>query len=273
MSEGIVEIREMMISMVSDVASGVVAFAPKLIGALLVLLVGWAIARLVQFGFERSVRGGLDSLLERTGIAQTLERTAMTTTPTAILGRVLFWLIMILFIMGASEIIGLSAVTNAIKQILGYLPSVISASIILAAGIFLARFVANVITSGAMAANISYARGLGAVARISIVVLVGVVTVQQLGVDTEILVTVITVSVAAMAFGMALAFALGSRNVVGAILAGHYVRQSLPEGAVVEVAGERGVVEEIGPINTLIRDGERACRIPNGRMIEEIVKE
>jgi hypothetical protein len=267
------DIREMIVSMVSDVASGIVAFAPKLAGALLVLFVGWLIARLVQFIFERSVRVALDALLERTGIAQTLERTNMTTTPSAILGRVLFWLIMIMFIMGASEIVGLTAVTNAIRQILSYIPTLISAAIVLAAGIFLARFAGNVVTSGGIAAGLSYARGLGAVARVSIFVLVGVVTVQQLGIDTQILVTVITVMVAALAFGMGLAFALGARNVVGGILAGHYVRQTLAEGTEVEVAGQRGVVEEIGPINTLIREGERACRIPNSRMIEEIVKE
>jgi hypothetical protein len=76
-----------------------------------------------------------------------------------------------------------------------------------------------------------------------------------------------------LAFGMGLAFALGARNVVGAVLAGHYVRQSLAEGTTVEVAGQRGVVEEVGPVTTVIRDGEHAWRFPNTRLIEEVVKE
>jgi hypothetical protein len=195
----------------------------------------------------------------------------MTMTPSAIVGRVLFWLIMILVIMATSEIIGLTAVADAIGRILGYIPSVISAALVLAAGVFLARFVGNVVTSGATAANLSYAKGLGAVANTSIVVMVGVVTLEQLGVDTRILTTVITVTVAAITAAMGLAFALGARDVVRSILAGHYLRQSLPEGVEVEAAGERGVVEQIGPVNTLFRDGERTWSVPNSRLLEEVV--
>jgi hypothetical protein len=272
MSEQFTQIREMILSMVSDVASGVIAFTPKFIGALAVLLVGWLLARILRTLVERSIRVSLDSLLERTGIAQALERSAITTTPSAILGQLLFWLIMIMFIMGASEILGLSAVADAITRIFGYIPSVISAALVLAAGIFLARFVGNLVTSAATAADVSYAQGLGGVARGAIVVMVGVVTLEQLGVDAQVLITVITVTVAAFMLGMALAFAFGAREVIRAILAGHYLRQSLPEGASMEVAGERGVVDQIGPIYTVFRDGERTWSVPNSRLMEEVIK-
>jgi small-conductance mechanosensitive channel len=272
MSEQFAQVRELMISMATDTLSAIISFTPKLLGAVFVLLVGWIVARAVQVVAERSIQAGLDTLLERTGISQALERTAMTTTPSAIVGRVLYWLIMIVFVMGASEIVGLTAVSVAIKQIFSYIPSVISAALVLAAGVFLARFVGNLVTSGGAAASLSYARGLGAVARTSIVVMVGVVALEQLGVDTQIVITVITVSVAAITAGMGLAFALGAREVVRGILAGHYLRQSLPTGEPVEVAGERGVVEQIGPVNTLFRDGERSWSVPNSRLLDEVIR-
>ncbi|MGI9590045.1 MAG: hypothetical protein ACR2P8_01655, partial [Myxococcota bacterium] len=120
--------------------------------------------------------------------------------------------------------------------------------------------------------GITYAKGLGAVAQTSIVVMVAVVTLEQLGVDTQILITVITVTVAALVAGMSLAFALGARDVVRGILAGHYLRQSLPEGSPVEVAGERGVVEQVGPVSTVFRDGERSWSVPNTRLLDEVVR-
>ncbi len=101
--------------------------------------------------------------------------------------------------------------------------------------------------------------------------MVVVVTLEQLGVDTQILITVITVTVAAITAGMGLAFALGSRDIVTAILAGHYLRQSLPEGEVVEVDGRRGVVEEIGPISTTFREGANKWSIPNRRLMDEVI--
>ena len=272
MAEQFGEIQAMITKMATDTVASIIAFTPKLIGALFLLLVGWVIAKVLQIVLERSIRAGLDTLLERTGASAALERSAISTTPSAILGRLVFWLVMIVFIMGASEIIGLEAVSVAIQRVLGYLPSVISAAMVLAAGIFLSRFVGNLVTTAAGAAAISYAAGLGAVARTTIIVMVGVVTVEQLGIDTQILITVITVTVAALMFGLSLAFALGSTPVIRGILASHYLRQSLDEGGEVEVAGVTGTLEEIGPINSLVRDGDRNFRVPNSRLVDEVIK-
>lgn len=272
MNEQVQQIQDLIVSMATDTLAVVVSFTPKLIGALTVLILGWLLARLLRLGIERSIEVGLDALLERSGITQVLERSAISMTPSKLVGQVVFWLVMIGFIMAASNILGLNAVADAITRIFGYIPNVISAALVLAAGIFLARFVGNVVTSGATAANLSYAQGLGAVSSTSITVMVAVVTLEQLGVDTQILITVITVTVAALTAGLSLAFALGARDVVRGILAGHYLRQSLPEGSPLEVAGDRGVVEEIGPIATVFRDGERTWSVPNTRLLDEIMR-
>ncbi|MEM7410986.1 MAG: hypothetical protein AAF430_12180 [Myxococcota bacterium] len=272
MTDQFQEISELLRTMFTDSAAAVIGFLPKLIGALAVLIVGWMIARLISAILQRIVATGLDGVLERLGVSAALERTSISATPSEILARVVYWFLMIAFLMAASQILGLTAVTSAISRIFGYIPNVISAALVLAAGVFLARFVGNLVESAGSAANLSYARGLGAVSRTSIVVMVGVVTLEQLGVDTQILVTVITVVVAAITAGMALAFALGARGVVGGLLAGHYLRQSLPTDAAVEIGGERGVVEEVGPLRTVFRDGERSWSISNQRLVDEMIR-
>ena len=272
MTEQFTEIRELLLSMVNQTAEAVVLYLPKLVGALFILILGWLFARVLRAVLERSVSAGLDGILERTGATRALEQTSMTATPSEIVGGVAYWLIMIGVFMAASEILGLEAVSSAIARIFSYIPNVISAALVLAAGVFLARFVGNLVTSGAAAANVSYAEGLGAVARMAIVVMVGVVTLEQLGVDTQILITVITVTVAAITAGMGLAFALGAKDVMRSILAGHYLRQTLPTEDELEFDGERGVVEEIGPVHTVFRSGDRRVRIPNGRLVDEVIK-
>jgi hypothetical protein len=271
MGEQFSEIQEMLLAMLSNVANGTIDFLPKLIGAVVVLFAGWLFAKFVRAILVRSVQVSLDSVLERSGLMEALERASISAQPSQIVGSVVYWLLLTLFVMGASEIVGLTAVTSAITRILGYLPSVISAALVLAAGIFAARFIGNLVTSGASAANITYAKGLGAVSQSSIVVMVVVVTLEQLGVDTQILVTVITVTVAAITAGMGLAFALGSREIVAAILAGHYLRQTLPEGEVVEVDGRRGKVDQIGAIATRFEDGDHSWSVPNRRLMDEII--
>ena len=271
MNEQFVEIQNMLMDMLTSVTGTAIAFLPKLVGALAVLFVGWLFAKFVRAVLVRSIQVSLDTLLERSGLMEALERASISAQPSQIVGGVAYYLLLTLFVMGASEIIGLTAVSTAITRILGYIPNVMSAALVLAAGVFLARFIGNVVNSAASAAGLSYAKGLGAVAQTSIVVMVAVVTLEQLGVDTQILITVITVTVAAITAGMGLSFALGSRDIVTAILAGHYLRQTLPEGEPVEVDGRRGIVDQIGPIATTFRDGQAKWSVPNRRLMDEVI--
>ena len=112
---------------------------------------------------------------------------------------------------------------------------------------------------------------MGSLAEIAVALVVGVVALEQLGIETEMVVTVITAVVGAVVVTTGVAFALGARPVIAHVLAGHFLRQSLPSGLSVEVAGQRGVVERVGAVDTLVRDGERTWSIPNGRLLEEIV--
>ncbi len=100
---------------------------------------------------------------------------------------------------------------------------------------------------------------------------VAVLALEQLGVETELLVTVITALVATLSLAMGVAFALGARDVVTHILAGHYLRQSLPAGRLVEVQGRSGVVQEVGPVATLMRRDDRVVSVPNARLLDEII--
>jgi hypothetical protein len=72
-------------------------------------------------------------------------------------------------------------------------------------------------------------------------------------------------------FAAGLAFALGARPVVTHILAGHFLKQSLPRDVAVEIAGQRGIVEVVGPVSTVLRDGDRSWTIPNAQLLDQIV--
>jgi small-conductance mechanosensitive channel len=85
------------------------------------------------------------------------------------------------------------------------------------------------------------------------------------------LITVITVLVATFGLTMGLAFALGSRTLITHILAGHYLRQTLPSGKLVEVSGRKGTVEHIGAVSTVFREGDRSWTMPNAALLEDIV--
>ncbi len=117
MNDQFSEIQDMLVGMVTNVASGAIEFLPKLIGALAVLFLGWILAKILRAVLARSIQVSLDALLERSGLMEALERASISAQPSQIMGGAAYWLTLILFVMGAAEIVALTAGTSAITDL------------------------------------------------------------------------------------------------------------------------------------------------------------
>ena len=264
--------RQVLIQSLTELGETLAGFLPSLVATLVVIVAGWLASRLVAAVTERLLRKmGLDRAVARLGVSEAFPEGILIATPSHILARLVFWVLMLTFLLSAVEILGLSAVTLTIDRLIGFLPNVIAAGLIFVFGLLLARLVRNLVSSGAAAADLSQAPRLGSMAHGVVALVAGVVALEQLGVETGIVVTVITAVVAAVSVTAGLALALGARPVITHILAGHFLRQSLPSGGSIEIDGQRGVVERVGAIDTLVHDEERTWSIPNGKLLDKTV--
>jgi hypothetical protein len=264
--------RQVLVHTLTELGETVAGFLPNLVATLVILAGGWLLSRIVQAVTERLLHQvGLDRASSRLHVDETLREAGIAAMPSRIVARLVFWVLMLTFILSAVETLGLSAVTTTIDRLIGFLPNVIAAALILVLGLLLARLVRNLVSSAAAAADIAEAPRLGTLAQGVVALVVGVISLEQLGVETEVVVTMITAVLGALTVTIGIAFALGARPVMTHILAGHFLRQSLPSGGSVEIGGERGVVERVGAVDTLLRDGERAWSVPNARLLEEVV--
>jgi hypothetical protein len=264
--------RQVLVNSLTEFGATAAVFLPSLMATLVILGVGWLVSRLVAAVSERLlVQLRLDRAAARLGVSETLREAGVSVPLSHIVARIIFWILMLTFLLSAVETLGLSAVTATIDRLIAFLPNVIAAGLIFVLGLLLARLVRNLVSSGAAAAELDQAPRLGSLAEIVVALVVGVVALEQLGIETQMVVTVVTAVVGAVAVTVGVAFALGARPVITHILAGHFLRQSLPSGGSVEVGGQRGTVERVGAVDTLVRDGEHTWSIPNGKLIEEIV--
>lgn len=264
--------RQVLVNSLAELGKTVAGFLPNLAATLVILGIGWLVSRLAQAVSERlMVRMGLDRASDRLRISDVLREAGLSASLSRILARLVFWVLMLTFLLSAVETLGLTAVTVTIDRLIGFLPNVIAAGLILVFGLLLARLVRNVVSSVAAAAELGQATRVGGLAQGTVALVVGVVALEQLGIETEVVVTLITVTVAALGVALGFAFALGARPVITHILAGHFLRQTLPPGGSVEVDGRRGIVERVGAVDTLLRNDAGAWSIPNARLIEEVV--
>lgn len=256
----------------SDIAASVLLWLPRLGGALLWLILGWFVARVVQFVLDGLLRRlGLDRLAERAGASRVLADAGLDPSSSRLLARFVYWIVLLVFVLAAAESLGLSGVVDTLEGFIGYLPSVLAAALILLLGGLIARLVGD--TVGALASQAGVAAGptLGQTVRYVLLVVVGILTLEQLGLETTLLITLATALIGATALALSLAFGLGSRDVARNIMAGFHAKDAFSPGQHLHVRGHAGRLESIGAVKAVLETPSGRVSLPNFALTDEEV--
>ena len=257
--------------------SQVILLAPKMVAMVAVLVVGYVLARwfagLVAMVSEKI---GLQTAAEKSGLAKSMHDVGIRRPVPGIVGGIVFWLLMCVFVMAAFNILGLQSVSDAMGEVVNYIPRLLVATVVVVVGLLAATFIRGVVATSADRVGLSYAEYLAGGCYWVLSILTFIAAFNQLGIQFALLEKLILIGSGGLAAGFALAFGLGGRDVMAGILAGYYVRQRLQAGDTVSVAGYEGTVREVGPVATVIetRDGGLVSRhsIPNSRMLQEAAR-
>lgn len=256
----------------ADLQQATVNIVPRFLTAVAVVVVLLVAAKTIErllAAFLRRVR--LDDRLAEGGMDRTLQRLGIESI-SQLLPRLVYYLLLFLFARTAADAYGLTAISEAISALFGYLPNVGAALILVVAGTALSQFVGDAVTRAAEESGVEFARSLGTVVSGAIVFIVGVMAIGQLRFETEMvrIVTVCVLSGAGLAFGLSVG--LGSRDVTRNVLAGYYARQLFRPGDPLEVRGERGVLRAITATQTVIEQGAGLVIVANSALLDETVK-
>jgi hypothetical protein len=194
---------------------------PNLIVAIIILALGWVIGSLFGKLIARFVSAlKVDDALARAGVRTFVERSGYSLNAGAFLGALVKWFIFAVFLVAAFDVLGMHQVNAFLHEVvLGFLPQVIVAVIILLVAALLADVVQNAVTAAARGANLRSAAFLGTAARTAIWVFASFAALNQLGVAQEFLQILFTGIVIALALAIGLAFGLGGREEAARILA------------------------------------------------------
>ena len=221
----------------------IVEYIPALFGALIILFAGYLFARLVERGVDRVLRRiRLDSLLERGGVMEVVERSGSHVNPIRVLANLVFWLLMFAVIVLAANALGLQSLADVFSELVSYIPSVIAAIVIIIVGIVLGGFLGGLImaSAGALHGGTALAR----VGRGGVILLAIFMALQQLNVATEIVTTAFAILFGAVALAMALAFGLGNRELAGEVTREWYQRYRRERDAIETHVEQEEAAEE-----------------------------
>ncbi len=200
---------------------------PQIIGALLILLIGWLLARLIKKIFIKLLKlVKLNYLTEKSGIDSFLNEGGVKITAVDLIGSLIYWTIMLIVIMASLNMLQLTSAKELFGQIILYIPNIIVSIIVLLLGLYAAKFVSQAITVSLKNMNDNSAQLIGKISYYAITVLTIFIVLSQLNIAKDIVNFAFLLILGAFCLAFGLAFGLGGKEYAADILKKLYDKEN-----------------------------------------------
>ncbi|MBI4370516.1 MAG: hypothetical protein HY547_09850 [Elusimicrobia bacterium] len=197
----------------------VVATLPSVVGALILLLIGFMLGRGLRAAVEKAMGlVHLDQYTEKIGFNEIISRVGFGRSPSYVIGFLVYWLVVLVFIVSASNVVELTVVSELLENFVLFIPKLIASILILFGGLVLGHFVNQVVGNAAISNNITGGIVLGKIANVVVVIFASLMALEQLGINTELLASSFQIILGTIGLAMAIAFGLGGKEVAAEIL-------------------------------------------------------
>ena len=256
-----------------DALSDFFAFIPKLFGAVILLLVGWFLGKLVGGLVTKALRAvKFNEVADKAEIDEFLKNAGVKMDPSAVVGAIVRWFIYLVFFLAAFDALGLSQVSAVIDDVLAFLPKVVVALVVLLVGALAGNLLAGVVRGALRSAGIGQADLFGTVARFAVIAFAAIAALDML----EIAPTVVSTLWQGLIFGLVgtlvLAFGLGGRQAASDLWLGRLLRAELEPGTRITAGAHEGTVRSIGSVFTTLETDQGVVKIPNTELTGQPVQ-
>lgn len=252
---------------VVQVFEQVVAYLPKLISGILLILVGWIVARALRAIASHLVSGW--DWLHRLTIGRTVDREKVRETSASMVGIGVYWLTLLFFVTAAAQTLDLEAFSHWLSRAILYLPQLISGAIVMVLGVALGNLALNTITRGLKSVREQQRALLGRAAQAIVVVTMFVIGLDLIGVDTSVVVTIIGVALGMFFGGGALAFGLGARTMVGNLIGARCAQRDCRVGDIIRIGNAEGRILQLNRSTVVLETSEGRATLPGKLFSEE----
>jgi hypothetical protein len=238
-----------------------IEFIPDLIGALLLVLVGWIVARLLRSAGTR-LAIWFNGFIERMIGRDHAPYLRLSTTAIKLVGNITFWVIILLFITAATRLLGLLAFSDWLDQVVAYLPTLVAGGLIILVGVVISALVRDLTAATVASAGVAYSDLFGRGAQAVVLMTALIIGINQVGIDVTLLVTLVSILFAAVCISFALAFAIGARACVSNLIGSHYLQQHYHPGQVARLGDVEGEILELTPTSVIIASQSGRVTVP-----------
>jgi hypothetical protein len=241
--------------------------------ALLILLIGWIIARIVRKvltkGFEKVK---LEELAAKFKVDVLVSRFGADATLSGVLSKLAYWVVMLIFIAAAVDALGWTMMSDGLAAFFAYLPTLLFAVLIFIVGMYLADIVRRAVLTACESIGISGAKTIANIAYYVLVIFIAITALNQAGMDTSLITSNLTVIFGSILLAFAISYGIASRNIVGNLLSSYYSKGRYKPGQRIKVNDVEGVIEKIDSISVTVNTGQSKVVFPSKKLIEDMVE-
>ena len=199
---------------------GAIGFLPKFLVAIIIFVIGWAVGAVVGKAISQVLNAiKLDELFGKVGADKLFKKAGCKFSISRFIGEVVKWFLIIVFLMTSLEVMGLSQVNIFLGNVvLGYLPQVIIASLIIVFATVISDFMRSLVEGSAKAMGIHSARLAGSMAKGAIWVFAIIIALSELGIAPAFMQILFTGIIAMLAIAGGLAFGLGGKDAASKVV-------------------------------------------------------
>ena len=198
---------------VRQMLTRILAYLPILLGALIILIVGWIVAKAIRRAVDwllKVVR--FDTMADKTGISEVLRKGDLKITAREVVSGLVYWLIIIMVLVMTVDALGLPKSSDVLASLFAYIPKVIAALLVLVVAMFLASFVSGIVRTASGNANLPRPEIIAGVSRWAIIIFAVTIAMEQLGIAPLLVGTAFNIILGGVVLALALAFGLGGKD-------------------------------------------------------------
>jgi len=189
-------------------------YIPTILGAIVILLVGWIIAKLIEVVLVKILKAArLDTASDKAGLTNVLAQGDIKCSLSELIGGIVYWLIVLVVIATVLNALNLTVAADILSRLVGYIPNILGAVFILVLGTFLANFIAAIVRTAASNAGISNAKALAQISKTILIVFAVIIAIEQLGIGVAVMNLAISIILASIGLAIGIAFGLGCKDI------------------------------------------------------------
>ncbi len=208
-----IEWGNLIVDPVREMLTRIMAYLPVLLGALVILIVGWIVAKAIRRIVDWLLKTvSFDMMADKAGISEVLRKGNLKTTAREVVSSLVYWLIMIMVLVMVVNALGLPKASDILASLFAYVPKVIAALFVLVVAMFLASFVSGIVRIAAGNANLPKPDLLAGISQWAIIIFAVTISLAQLGIAPLLVTATFNIILGGVCLALALAFGLGGKD-------------------------------------------------------------